>query len=99
MTLDYHPAVQQDFNTSVSHYTREGGDILAARFEEELRNAITAIRTDSRRFAHYRGHLFFRRIRLDRFPYLIVHREMAGGIRVLLLVHERRHPRYGATRW
>ncbi|MBM3852496.1 MAG: hypothetical protein FJ399_05000 [Verrucomicrobia bacterium] len=33
MTLEFHPAVQQDFNAAINYYAVEGGFHLADRFE------------------------------------------------------------------
>ncbi len=40
----------------------------------------------------------FRRIRLENFPYVVVYREKTAVVRVTLLKHERRHPRFGMDR-
>lgn len=98
MTLDYHPAVQRDFNEALDYYDAEGGLHLADRFEAEFRSCITAIKAGPRRFPFYQRSNRFRRIRFKNFPFLIVFRENASGIRVLILKHERRHPRFGMTR-
>ncbi len=99
MTLQFHPAVQQDFNHAIAHYEAEGGGHLADRFEAEFRAAITALKAGPTRFAFYNRSPIFRRIRLDNFPYLIVYRETANAIRITLLKHERRHPLFGMQRW
>lgn len=35
MTLEFHPAVQQDFNAAIGYYAAGGGGHLADRFEAE----------------------------------------------------------------
>jgi len=35
MTLEFHPAVQQDFNAAIDYYVAAGGAHLADRFEAE----------------------------------------------------------------
>ena len=50
-------------------------------------------------FPPYHGSKVFRRVRLSRFPYLIVYRSESASVRVTLLKHERRHPLYGLQRW
>lgn len=99
MTLQFHPAVQQDFNHAIAHYEAEGGGHLADRFETEFRAALSAVKAGPTRFAFYHRSLIFRRIRLDNFPYLIVYRGTANVIRITLLKHERRHPLFGMQRW
>jgi plasmid stabilization system protein ParE len=99
MTVEYHPAVQRDFNDAVAYYEAAGGGHLADQFEFEFRTCIEALKAGPTRFPPYSGNPLCRRIRLDRFPYLVLYREVATGIRVLLLKHERRHPLYGLSRW
>ncbi len=99
MTLTFHPAVQKDFNDAIAHYAAEGGEHLADRFEAEFRACLTSVKSGPTQFPFYQGSVVFRRVRLRSFPYLIVYRNTAGGVRVALLKHERRHPLYGLQRW
>lgn len=99
MTLEFHPAVQQDFNEAFAHYEAQGGLHLAERFESELRLCLAALKISPTRFAFYHGSRVLRRVRLKNFPYLIIYREKPGAIRVTLLKHEKRHPLYGMQRW
>ncbi|MDB6113104.1 MAG: hypothetical protein JWQ62_49 [Lacunisphaera sp.] len=99
MRLDYHPAVQGDFNEAIAHYEAEGGTHLADRFETEFRACLAAIKSGPTRFSFYQKHSLLRRIRLKNFPYLILYRDKPDAIRVILLKHERRHPLFGLSRW
>ncbi len=99
MTIEFHPAVQADFNHAIAHYEAEGGEHLADRFEAEFRACVLAIKTGPTRFPPYHSSSLYRRVRLKNFPYLIVYRETSDVIRVTLLKHERRHPLYGLQRW
>lgn len=98
MTLEFHPAVQKDFNEAIDYYEAEGGRHLADRFESEFRTCIAAVKTGPKQFPFYRKNDRFRRIRLKSFPFLVVYRESAIAIRVILLKHERRHPQFGMAR-
>lgn len=98
MTLDFHPAVQRDFNEALDYYEAEGGIHLADRFEAEFRICLAAVRSGPTRFPFYHRSDRFRRIRLRSFPFLIVYRTSAASVRVTLLKHERRHPRFGMSR-
>ena len=69
MTLEFHPAVQQDFNAAIDYYAAEGGGHLADRFEAELRDCLAAIKSGPRHFAFYQGSTAFRRIRLAGQPF------------------------------
>jgi len=99
MTVEYHPAVQQDFNAACAYYEAEGGVYLAQRFEQEFRACITAITAGPTRFARYHRSTIFRRVGFHTFPDVILYRETTNGLRVTLLRHERRHPLYGMNRW
>ncbi|MGH7943906.1 MAG: type II toxin-antitoxin system RelE/ParE family toxin [Opitutaceae bacterium] len=96
--MEFHPAVPNDFNAALDYYEAEGGTHLADRFEDELRGCLEAIKAGPTRFSFYQGSDLFRRIRLKGFPYLIVYRENAAIVRVTVLKHERRHPRFGMSR-
>ncbi len=98
MTLEFHPAVQRDFNEALDYYEVEGGMHLADRFEAEFRSCLAAISAGPTRFPLYPTSHRLRRARLRSFPFLTVYRESATGIRVLLLKHEKRHPRFGMAR-
>ena len=99
MTLAFHPAVQHDFNAAIDYYAAEGGGHLADRFEAELRDCLAAIKSGPRLFAFYQGSTAFRRIRLRHFPDVVVYREKVDVVRVTILKHEERHPRFGMKRW
>jgi plasmid stabilization system protein ParE len=99
MTVEFHPTVQRDFNGALDHYEAEGGPHLADRFEGEFRACVAAIQSAPRQFSFYLGSDVFRRIRLESFPYIVVYREKADTVRVTLLKYERRHPRFGMSRW
>lgn len=86
MTVYYHPSVQQDLNEALAYYEVAGGVQLPDRFEAEFRASVEAVRTMPTRFSPlHRGHAF-RRIRLDRFPYVVVYREIPAGIRTSFFV-------------
>jgi plasmid stabilization system protein ParE len=98
VTIEFHPAVQGDFNQALDYYEAEGGVHLADRFEGEFRACIAAIGAAPRQFSFYLKSDTLRRIRLESFPYVVVYRERGTVIRILLLKHERRHPRFGSGR-
>jgi plasmid stabilization system protein ParE len=98
MTVEFHPAVQKDFNQALGHYEAEGGPHLADRFEGELRACIASIRAAPRQFSFYLKSEVFRRIRLESFPYIIVYREKTDVVRVTVLKYEGRRPGYGMGR-
>jgi plasmid stabilization system protein ParE len=99
MTVEFHPAVQKDFNLALAHYDKEGGPHLADRFEGEFRACVAAIQSAPRQFSFYLKSDVLRRIRLENFPYVLVYRERGDSLRITVLKYERRHPRLGMNRW
>jgi plasmid stabilization system protein ParE len=91
--------VQRDFNAALDYYEGKGGRHLADRFEAEFRNCVAAIVAGPRQFSFFWKSPVFRRVRLTNFPYLVVYRERPNAVRITLLKHERRHPRFGQSRW
>jgi len=98
MNLEFHPAVRQDFIQARDYYQVEGGPHLADRFEREFEAWLVAIQVAPRRFSYYLGSKMFRRFRLRNFPYLIIYREKADAVRVTVLKHEKRDPRFAMSR-
>ena len=98
MTLEFHPAVQKDFNEALRYYEAGGGSHLSDRFAAEFRDCLAAIKVGPTRFPFYQNSERLRRVRLRSFPFLIIFRENAASVRVILLKHERRHPRFGMAR-
>jgi len=98
MTLEFHPAVQSDFDAAIAYYESQGGLHLADRFEREFRDCVAAIAAAPTRFSLYLRSDKLRRIHFRSFPYVVVYRETPGRLRVLILKHERRHPHFGAAR-
>lgn len=98
MMLEFHPAVQKDFNAAIEYDETEGGPHLAGRFAAEFRACLAVVKAGPTRFPFYQRSDRFRRIRLRSFPFLIIYRASTTGLRVILLKHERRHPRFGMNR-
>lgn len=98
MRLEFHPAVQRDFTDAIDYYASAGGERLADRFEAEFRACLAAIRSAPRQFPFYQNSDRFRRVRLRHFPYVVIYREWPEVVRVTVLKHERRHPRFGMQR-
>jgi plasmid stabilization system protein ParE len=99
MRVEFHPTVQKDLNQALAHYEAQGGPHLADRFEGEFRACVAAMQAAPRQFSFYLKSDVFRRIRLESFPYVVIYREKPDSVRVTLLKYERRHPRFGISRW
>ena len=95
MRVAYHPAVQGDVNRILRYYDRISPR-LGDAFWEELLATIEVAATAPQRFHSVdRGR---RRANLKRFPYHILYRILAQGIRVVVVRHHERHPSYGGRR-
>ncbi len=99
MRLEFHAAVQGDFNDALAYYESKAGGNVADRFEAAFRASVAAVKIGPTRFPFYQGSPLFRRVRLKHFPYVIVYRETSIFIRIILLKNERRHPLYEMQRW
>jgi plasmid stabilization system protein ParE len=53
MTVEFHPAVQSDFNKALRRYEVEGGPHLADRFEGKFRACVAAIQAAPTQFSIY----------------------------------------------
>lgn len=98
MKLSFHPGVQSDVNAILAYYDEQGGERLADRFYEDLTARFQDILEHPHRFPFYLGNQVKRRIRLHRFPYLILYRILSDRVRVTVVKHEKRHPNYGLGR-
>ena len=98
MIAVYHRLAVKDWNDALDHYESES--IFAGdSFKSEFEVAIARIKAMPTRYSPYFGSPIFRRARLSSFPYLIIYRIIPSGIRITVIKHESRHPRYGMTRW
>ncbi len=95
-TVIFHRLVQRDMNGILSYYTVEASDAVGDRFFQEFLAVVDKALKNPRGY-----HLIspaLRRADIPGFPYHFLYREMAHGIRVLVLRHDRRHPSYGLMR-
>ena len=98
MRLSYHPHVQRDVNEILDHYREVSGESLACRFFEDLQSCLKELLRQPTAFPFYLGHPHARRMKMRDFPYLIVYRILPDRVRVNVIKHEKRHPRYGMGR-
>jgi plasmid stabilization system protein ParE len=97
MRLSFHSLVPKDLRGALGYYEDEAGPEIARRFQEEFEGLATAIEENPKRFHGVAGSRF-RRANFRSFPYHLLFEETAGGPRVLVLRHHRRHPDYGMGR-
>lgn len=96
--ITYHEAVQTDVNEILDHYEREGGPMLADRFFAELTDRIEVLAKDPERFPFYLTHRHWRRVKLRNFPHVILFRIHPDRVRIMVIKHVKRHPRFGMSR-
>lgn len=96
MGLIFHRLVQKDVRAVLRYYEEAGGPPLADRFFAELDRLVGQIESDPRKFHFLTPGL--RRANMARFPYHLLFREGPADVRILVLRHHQRHPRFGVDR-
>jgi plasmid stabilization system protein ParE len=95
MKVVYHPLVQKDVSRILRYYDTINSK-LGDEFWAELNALIRLAASEPKRF-HFE--IFNRRrANLSRFPYHFLFREIQGGIRVTVVRHNKRRPRFGSQR-
>ena len=93
--LYYHPSAVKDAQQITKDYELESTE-LADEFWAELINALSLIEKYPER--HHFDLTGKRRLNLKKFPFHILFEERIDGIKVLVIKHHRRSPRYGMRR-
>ena len=96
MRAIFHVHVARDVRGAISHYDSVGGRDLGDAFHEDLMRRIEQMIENPKRFHFYEADI--RRANLERFPWHILYRETFFGVRVLVVKHNRRNPRFGLRR-
>ena len=97
MKLIYHRLAVRDVREVLDYYETEAGSPLADRFFGGLLAIIEKIQANPQYFPPL-GDTGLRRANLTNFPYHILYEERPGGIKVMVVRHHRRSPRYGLRR-
>ena len=98
MRIDYHPLVKRDLRQIVEFLDSES--IFArAKFEAEFERSVLKLAAQPTLNSPYLGSPIFRRAKVPSFPHLIIYRIVPSGVRITVVKHEKRHPRYGMSRW
>lgn len=95
MRVVYHPAVQRDVNRILRYYDRISPRLGDAFWAELLTTIQVAAGSPGRFHPVEQGR---HQANLKRFPYHLLYRVMAQGIRVLVVRHHERHSSYGRRR-
>ena len=95
MKLSYHGAVRREVEEACDWYD-ERKDGLGDEFFQELEAVLVLIARNPQAFpkASEDG----RKGRLRRFPYAVYYRMLADRVRILAVLHDRRHPLRGSHR-
>ena len=96
MTYSLHRGAELDLLEAAQFYRREGGAKLAGRFLDEFHRVVNLLvefprlgtPTDEVRRVHI----------LQDFPYSVIYRGDAKGIRILIVRSQYRDPEYGESR-
>ena len=94
MTLQFHPAAQDEFVETVDYYEAAGAG-LGHQFLAAVRACLDRILAHPEIGVRRRA---TRRLVVDGFPYDVVYRVQPDAIEVLALAHHRRRPGYWRRR-
>ena len=93
--IDVHPEAVAEAQATAQWY-RERSALAADAFLVELDRAVERIAESPKMYPHYvQG---TRRYLLQRFPFYLVYREVAGKLEVVAIAHGRRKPGYWKKR-
>jgi toxin ParE1/3/4 len=92
----FHRLIQKDLNSIVRYYNDESGIALADRFYDTF--IFSAKKTLEHPERCHSIHSYYRRARVEGFPYHFLYKETAHGIRILVLRHDKRRPTYCLSR-
>jgi plasmid stabilization system protein ParE len=92
----FHRLVQGDMDGILRYYRGEASDSVADRFFTVFLGTVDRALSNPQGF-HFANSVY-RRANIPGFPYHFLYREMAWGIRILVLRHDRRHPHFGLRR-
>jgi len=99
MNLEFHPAVQRDVNEITAYYEREASAALAERFFADLQTQLARIAEHPEQFSPYPPNQRYQRAFIPGFPHVILFRMRQGQPRIVVIKHQKQHPRRGLNRW
>lgn len=92
MSYVFHPAAEAEHLESVAYFECKSPG-LGASYLTEFEDVMKRACESPQRYAiEKEPHV--RRIRMKRFPYAVLFREVSGVVHVLAVAHYRRRPRY-----
>src|SRR5438477_12105361 len=93
--VEFHKAAVFDLDATFDWYSQRS-EAAALRFFQELRRAIDLIAESPQRWPT--GKYNTRKFHLQRFPFVIVYREMLHVVQILAVAHSRRRPDFWKNR-
>ena len=97
MNYELHPAAEAELIDSVAYYEEKRAG-LGVSFMTAFESALAKVCSAPHRFPIERKP-DIQRIRLKRFPFTILYREVGGIVQVLAVAHKRRRPDYWQRRY
>jgi plasmid stabilization system protein ParE len=91
VSFSFHPAALEEAVAAATWY-RERSPLAAKRFIAELNRALDRIYDAPQRWP--RSTRGTRKVKLSRFPFLVIYRESLGSILILAVAHGYRRPGY-----
>jgi plasmid stabilization system protein ParE len=92
----FHPRVFAEVDAIMRYYEEVADSRLADDFYQEFRAKVLEAANNPEHFNERVGG--YKRANLRQFPYNFLFRESDAGIRILVVRHHARNPRYGAKR-
>lgn len=89
--VEFHPSAMREVARAYRWYA-DRSDLAAGRFAEEMDQAVGQLSVTPERFPkHMHG---MQRFLMDRFPYLLIYRELKDRVRVVAVAHAKQRPGY-----
>lgn len=96
LTFSLHPGAERDIADAMDFYVEQAGPLVAQRFLSEFeRVAELLVENPGFGTPTTRGRRVFS---LRVFPYSVVYRSLEGGVRIVVVRHQRTKPGYGGAR-
>lgn len=96
MSIVFHPRVFAEVDAIMRYYEEVADSRLAGEFYQEFRSKVLEVAENPEHFNERVGG--YKRANLRRFPYNFLFRETDRGVRILVVRHHARNPRYGSKR-
>ncbi|RLD53729.1 MAG: type II toxin-antitoxin system RelE/ParE family toxin [Bacteroidetes bacterium] len=96
MNIEYHPAIEGELKDIIDYYNRCSAG-LGTEFLDEFEQHVSKISLMPTRWMVIENDI--RRSLMKRFPYVIYFRALENNLlRITVVKHQRKHPRYGKRR-